>query len=182
MEDDTNRPLWLSKGWSLNRGDRLIEVKITVIVLDLWQPIAWHGCRLIQVRLFKFYLTRGWNQVKKLFWLLDCIKQYSEITETCFGVKWTKCHLPLSNKVTWKPTLFSRRLQFRPPLKMMKYPWKYWNIIHASVSKSCITQLLQLMNSFEINQTICADKLSYCVTMALWSSVKNLHKVSLIVK
>ena len=100
VEDDTNRPLWLSKGWSLNRGDRLIEVKITVIVLDLWQPIAWHGCRLIQVRLFKFYLIRGWNQVKKLFWLLDCIKQYSEITETYFGVKWTKCHLPLSNKVT----------------------------------------------------------------------------------
>ena len=182
MEDDTNRPLWLSKGWSLNRGDRLIEVKITVIVLDLWQPTAWHGCRLIQVRLFKFYLIRGWNQVKKLFWLLDCIEQYSEITETYFGVKWTKCHLPLSNKVTWKPTLFPRRLQFRPPLKMMKCPWKYWNIIHASVSKSCITQLLQLMNSFEINQTICADKLSYCVTMALWSSVKNLHKVSLIVK
>ena len=95
---------------------------------------------------------------------------------------WQKCHLPLSNKVTWKPTLFSRRLQFRPPLKMMKCPWKYWNIIHASVSKSCITQLLQLINSFEINQTICGDKLSYCVTMALWSSVKNLHKVSLIVK
>ena len=33
MEDNKNRPLRLSKGWPqpLNKGDRLVEVKITVI-------------------------------------------------------------------------------------------------------------------------------------------------------